>query len=118
MINKFELIGIFASVALMALALYLLRVENTGILATADPDVQLAAVAQVSGEGDQQQELYKTLATAVNDDGEVEMLVIDDVLIGTGDEVQTGDKVEVNYIGRLTNGQEFDNSYKNHQFLI
>lgn len=110
MINKYELIGILASVGLMALALFLLRVESTSFLASTPATDNVANIAQVREGGDQNHELFKTLASAVNDDGNVEMLVIDDVLIGTGEAVKDGDRVEVNYIGRLPNGQEFDNS--------
>jgi len=39
-------------------------------------------------------------------------LIIDDVIIGTGAPVEEGDTLAVHYIGRLQNGQEFDNSYK------
>ena len=38
-------------------------------------------------------------------------LALEDLTVGTGAEAKAGDMVTVNYIGRLTNGQEFDNSY-------
>ena len=39
-------------------------------------------------------------------------LVIDDLEVGTGEEVTFGKIAEVHYRGTLTNGDEFDNSYK------
>ena len=39
-------------------------------------------------------------------------IVIDDIKIGTGNEVVVGSKVSVHYIGTLQSGQEFDNSNK------
>ncbi|MCA9363117.1 FKBP-type peptidyl-prolyl cis-trans isomerase [Candidatus Kaiserbacteria bacterium] len=39
-------------------------------------------------------------------------MVIDDVKIGAGEEVKSGDTVSVHYIGTLQNGTEFDNSRK------
>jgi FKBP-type peptidyl-prolyl cis-trans isomerase len=39
-------------------------------------------------------------------------LVIDDIVIGTGEEVKEGDTVSVHYIGTLPDGTEFDNSNK------
>lgn len=110
MVSKFEFIGILGSVALMALALFLLRVETTP-LATETVTANQAAVAVVAQDDNEQQALFETLADSVNTNGDVEKLVIDDVLIGSGREVATGDTVSVHYIGRLQNGQEFDNSY-------
>jgi FKBP-type peptidyl-prolyl cis-trans isomerase len=39
-------------------------------------------------------------------------MVINDITIGTGPIVQTGDTVRVHYAGRLQDGTEFDNSRK------
>ena len=49
---------------------------------------------------------------ATNLKGDLNKLVIDDVKIGTGNEVKNGDTVVVNYAGTLQNGTEFDNSKK------
>jgi len=116
MLSKFEALGIFASVAFMALALFLLRVEtNSELAALPTSESQTAAIAVVAEGEDANQELFNTLADSVNTDGAVEKLVIDDVIIGSGDAVEKGDKVDVHYIGRLMNGQEFDNSYSNRK---
>lgn len=42
-------------------------------------------------------------------------LKIEDLIIGSGKETKNGDKIEVNYIGTLTNGQKFDSSYDRKQ---
>lgn len=42
-------------------------------------------------------------------------LRIRDEVIGTGQEVKTGDIVTVNYIGALSNGVKFDSSYDRNQ---
>ncbi|MCA9358758.1 FKBP-type peptidyl-prolyl cis-trans isomerase [Candidatus Kaiserbacteria bacterium] len=39
-------------------------------------------------------------------------MVIDDVKVGSGDEVKAGDTVSVHYAGTLKGGKEFDNSKK------
>lgn len=52
---------------------------------------------------------------ASNEAGDLEKLIIYDVVIGSGEVVEDGDIVSVNYIGTLQNGQEFDNSYKKGQ---
>lgn len=111
-INKFEAIGIAASVGCMVLALFLLRVESvSNIFTQAENTDQNAAVVVAGGEQNQQQ-----MAQAVNDatgrDGQVNKLIIDDVVIGDGPEVQKGDTVTVHYVGSLQNGQQFDNSRK------
>lgn len=42
---------------------------------------------------------------------QVTHLIIEDVLVGTGSAVKSGDQIEVNYLGTLLNGQKFDSSY-------
>ena len=42
-------------------------------------------------------------------------LVIEDLVVGTGDTAQTGDTVSVNYTGWLTDGTQFDSSYDRGQ---
>ncbi|OGM25629.1 peptidylprolyl isomerase [Candidatus Woesebacteria bacterium RIFCSPLOWO2_01_FULL_39_61] len=42
-------------------------------------------------------------------------LKIEDIVVGNGSEVKNGDSVSVNYIGTLTDGKEFDSSYKRGQ---
>lgn len=42
-------------------------------------------------------------------------LEIEDITVGKGDEVKSGDTIEVNYIGTLENGQKFDSSYDRGQ---
>jgi FKBP-type peptidyl-prolyl cis-trans isomerase len=38
-------------------------------------------------------------------------LVVDDLVVGTGATAVAGDRLTVNYVGTLTNGQKFDSSY-------
>jgi FKBP-type peptidyl-prolyl cis-trans isomerase len=113
MFNKFELLGIGASVLSMALALYLINLE-TAVLTKAVGTNQLAQTAVVTvGKGENQQaELRAALLEGTNQNGTVEKLIIDDVVIGGGTEAKTGGSVTVHYVGTLPNGQEFDNSNK------
>lgn len=113
MFNKFELLGIGASILSMAVALYLINLE-TSVLTTADTNIQLAQSAVVTvGDGkDEKTELRNALLEGTNQNGTVEKLIIDDVVVGGGAEAKTGDTVSVHYVGTLPNGQEFDNSNK------
>lgn len=114
MFKNFEIIGFGISVLLMAVAIYLIRVDVANF-GTTEPDASQVAAAVVTvdnGADDQVAATENALYEAVDNRGTVERLVIDDVVVGTGDEVAEGDTVVVNYIGRLQNGTEFDNSYK------
>jgi FKBP-type peptidyl-prolyl cis-trans isomerase len=112
MINKFEAVGIFVCIGIMALALFFMRVDsNMGLLSSIDTQSQAASVI-VSKDGENSdQMLAQTLADSMNSVGALENLIIDDVVVGEGDEVKEGDTVTVHYIGTLQNGQQFDNSY-------
>jgi peptidylprolyl isomerase len=45
-------------------------------------------------------------------------LQIQDISIGTGNQVKTGDTVAVNYLGTLENGTKFDSSYDRNQPFV
>jgi len=116
MLSKFEFIGIAISVLFMAVALYLVRLE-TSVLTVADQGSQLAQLAQsgvvVVGTGDDvNSERTRAIMKAADNRGNLKKIVIDDIKIGTGNEVVVGSKVSVHYIGTLQSGQEFDNSNK------
>lgn len=111
-VNKFEAIGIGVSIAAMALLLWVLRVEETGqALSQAVPSENQAAAIVVGRDGDQNAALANALIEGTGVAGEVERLIIDDVVFGNGPEVEVGDTVTAHYIGSLQNGQQFDNSY-------
>lgn len=42
-------------------------------------------------------------------------LIIEDIQIGSGSEVKTGDTISIHYLGTLENGQKFDSSYDRGQ---
>ena len=109
------MVGIGLSIIFMALALYLIKVETT-ILG----DGEVAQKASISdskivivGDGeDVNSERTEALLEAADAQGNLNKLVIDDILIGTGEEVKSGDTIVVHYAGTLQNGEEFDNSKK------
>lgn len=118
-VNKFEAAGIGISIALMALALFLVRME--GSIFNAEETVANAEQPSVVvAEGtDQSAALANAIIEASDGTEAVERLIIDDVVIGTGDAVEAGDTVTVHYIGTLQNGQQFDNSYaKGEPFIF
>lgn len=106
MINKIEAIGIFVCVGFMALALFLMRMETTpDILSMVSTQSQTATVVTNSDS------LASTVKESVDMKGNVNTLIVDDVIVGEGKEVVATDTVVVHYIGTLQNGQQFDNSY-------
>ncbi len=111
--NKYEVIGIFLSVIVMALALSTIRFKSDvfALNNLVDSETQGAVVA-VSHEGDDiAGERTKALLEASDSKGLVR-LVIDDVRIGKGDVVENGDTLTVNYIGKTQDGVKFDSSYE------
>lgn len=109
-INKVEAIGIAASIAAMALALWLIRFETATILSDA-PNNQEAGVIVVGSGATQADALRNGLTEGASASGRLEKIVVSDVVIGDGEVVEDGDTVTVHYIGTLRNGQQFDNTY-------
>lgn len=109
-IHKYEMIGIGASIALMALALFLMRVNGTvnSSFSSAISGQEAAVILAENNDAS----LKEAFTGASSFSGSIEKLVATDIIIGDGKEVKKGSKVTVNYIGTLQNGQEFDNSYK------
>ncbi len=118
MINRFEFLGISISVAFMALALYLVQVNESfsGIsqLAQVSPAPQ-SAIVVVDDTASEDQARTSALLEAADSRGNLQKMVIDDITVGTGESVNVGATVVVHYAGRLQNGTEFDSSYNRQQ---
>ncbi len=119
MLSKYEMIGIGLSVLFMALALYLVRVETSLLTSTSDQTQVASSLAAKSdsivvvGEGENVNSLRASaLMDAADTNGNLNKMVIDDIKLGEGKEVEVGDTVEVHYVGTLQSGQEFDSSRK------
>lgn len=116
MFNKFELIGGIVSIGFMAVALYL--VQTKVMINDAAEQAQTAQVGAVENQGivivqpgeNINQARANAYLAAADNSGNIERMVIDDVKLGTGEQIQKGDTVAVHYVGKLQNGQEFDNS--------
>jgi len=109
MVNKFEAIGIGISIIAMAVALFLIRFDSA-VLSNVDENVSQPASIIVAADGSNK-ELGEAIADATGSRGEIAKMIVDDVIIGTGEAVKIGDIISVHYIGTLQNGQQFDNSY-------
>ena len=112
--NKTEAIGIFLSIAVMAIALSVIRFQTDVFVAKSDVGgATQGAVVAVSQEGDEKTGLEKALYEAHTAKGELVEMVTDDVRMGTGDvAVKVGDTVTVHYIGTTQDGVKFDSSYE------
>jgi FKBP-type peptidyl-prolyl cis-trans isomerase len=102
-ITKYEAVGAFLAVGVMAIALFLFRFDTQVLTQHADTK-QTAALT------DSQRDLQDRLTNAYAG-GELSDLVVQDVRVGTGKKVEKGDTVEVQYEGRLQDGTRFDSSY-------
>ena len=110
--NKTEAVALFASVVVMALALSLIRFK-TDILTERTESRTLAAVvvgSQSGAAGDE--ELEDALKTSLSPQGKLTRLIIDDVILGSGDAVEPGDTLTVHYIGETQDRITFANSYE------
>ncbi len=114
MFRKYELIGAGICIASMAMALYLIQLEtNTSIFSSTSQDAALVnSDVIVVANGDETTERTKAIKKAADNSGNVKSMIIDDIKVGDGAEVKTGDSVDVHYIGTLQDGTEFDNSRK------
>lgn len=117
MFNKLEIVGIFGSIAVMALGLSYVRFGTDAL--TPEFFETTGQEAAVVSSGDRLNATTETLETtlkqAVTAKGEVVRLVVDDVVLGEGAEAQIGDTLSVDYIGTLKDGKKFDSSYDRGQ---
>lgn len=110
-LTKFEAAGIAFSIGAMVLTLGFLRLENTNdAFSKLQSDEQDTSVF-IADSDNQRAAVADALLDASDGPGNINKLIIDDVIIGDGDVVEEGDTVTVHYIGTLQNGQQFDNSY-------
>ena len=114
MFRKYELIGGGISIACMATALYLIQLEtNEAMFGEATQQASLAENGIVMvADGDETRERTKAIVEAADDNGNVKSMIIDDIKMGDGAEVKSGNTVAVHYIGTHQDGTEFDNSKK------
>ncbi len=121
-INKFETVGILLCVGVMSLALFFMQTNDVARLFTnIDGDTQAASSIVSGEENTAEAKLESDLREAFNGRGELEKLVIDDIVLGEGPEVKNGDTISVHYIGTLQNGQQFDNSHtrgESYEFTV
>lgn len=111
--NRYEAIGIFVCVAIMAIALSVIRFKTDvfTLADSVDSDTQTALVSVADENTMDEEELEDALIDASSVDGTLRELVIDDVRIGSGEAVKDGDTVTVQYVGTTQDGVKFDSSY-------
>ena len=109
-LDRNETIAIFSTLAIVAVLFSVIRFGG-GVPALFEGQGQQAAVITAS-EGGGQAAFGEAVRQGSNAFGRVDSLIIDDIKPGEGPAVEAGDEVSVHYIGRLEDGQEFDNSYE------
>lgn len=119
-LHKYEVIGIGASVVVMAIVLFLLRMDSAVFTTASNESTtsQQASVVVAEDNPNQQGALADAIIDASSSSGRVDRLIIDDIVIGNGEGVKDGDTVAVHYIGTLQNGQQFENSYTKGELFV
>jgi FKBP-type peptidyl-prolyl cis-trans isomerase len=119
MFSKFEFVGAGLSIAIMAVALYMIQVQTTftpeKLQSATAVESARPEIIMVGSATDVTQARTEAFEEALDKQGKLNSMVIDEIKVGVGEEVKEGDVVAVHYIGTLQNGQEFDNSRKRGQ---
>ncbi|MEX0918225.1 MAG: FKBP-type peptidyl-prolyl cis-trans isomerase [Candidatus Paceibacterota bacterium] len=110
-VSKFEAIGIGVSVVAMVLALFLMRMETSLFSQGETAERSQQASVVVADDVTRDAARANAIVEASAETGKVDRLIIDDVVLGTGDAAEEGDTISVHYIGTLESGQQFDNSH-------
>lgn len=107
-LNKYETVGIFLSIFVMI-----------AVLGAARLKAEIASVWNQKGtdEGvveshDKSADFEQALLDAYDPTGELVKLVINDLRVGTGEEVEKGDTVVIHYMGETNTGERFVDSYR------
>lgn len=109
--NSVEVIAGVVSVSAMAIALVLLRTDNVfSKFSNVEPGASQGAIVALSQKMSQQ-EREDAIAATLTSRKTVGTLIMDDVKVGQGDSVVTGDVVTVHFIGATQKGVEFQNTY-------
>lgn len=109
-VNKYEAVGIFISVAVVALVLAAIRFQSDtfAVFKSVNTENQGSLITAANNE---EESLAQSLRDNMTTEGELKKLIIDDVRLGIGDTAREGDTVTVHYIGTTRDGVQFDNSY-------
>lgn len=114
-LDKKEAIGIFASVAIMAIALSVIRFQTNVFTSNAASESQVASVTSVQDVPDAERQLEDSAVGAADPEARLLGLIVDDIKIGTGASVEEGDTVVTHYVGATQDGTRFDSSYERGQ---
>ncbi len=110
--NKYEAVGIFLSIAVMVVALSIVRFKTDSFALNPKTEGETQSAVVAVSEKKTDAELEQNLKDAFTANGKLVDMVTDDVRIGEGAEVKNGDTVSVHYIGTTQDGVRFDNSYE------
>lgn len=111
-IPKNEAIALFAGIMVVAILFFGARLNPFTHLNTSGDDAPKGGdVVTLQDVKNQQASAAQAVSSAMDANGKVTKLIIEDVRPGTGFEVKEGDTVTVNYVGTLQDGTQFDSSY-------
>jgi FKBP-type peptidyl-prolyl cis-trans isomerase len=108
-IPKNEAIALFAGIMVVAILFFGARLNP--FTPTSAPSEAKGDVVNLTNAKQQQAAAVQAVSSAMDSNGKVTKLIVEDVRPGAGFEVKEGDTVTVNYVGTLQDGTQFDSSY-------
>ncbi len=110
-LTRYEVLGITASVAVMALALLGIRAWQVDSTPMVDPNAEAVMVTVDSAAANPDVALADAIIEASDSVGRVKKLIVQDVAVGSGRIVREGDTVTLHYVGMVKDGKQFNNTY-------
>jgi peptidylprolyl isomerase len=110
MFRTYELVGMFVASFLLLIGVWLMQIDQSFTALVSEAPSQVATPGMIVAGGDSGETIEQVVRRSIEEDGDIQNLIVDNIKEGTGAPVEMGDTVTVHYVGTLPSGEEFDNS--------